>query len=127
MENMLGIGPGAVSEINGYVFKNINPIEYLDKKTKIDEASIKRRKEKNLKAMFLVKSLRYFINENTNGMLVEDYKKKFGSLPIEDFKEEINFMKKTGLIKATQKKIEITSKGILFTQWINNFLTRHYT
>ena len=54
-------------------------------------------------------------------MLVEDYVAKFGSSPYDDFKSEIDFMKGEDLIKQTPKKIEVTSKGILFTQWVDNF------
>ncbi len=126
MENLLGIGPGAVSEIEGHIFKNIRPANYLAEGAQIDEGSIKLRADRNIKAMFLVRSLRYFTKPDVNGMLVEDYVAKFGSSPYDDFKSEIDFMKGEDLIKTTPKKIEVTSKGILFTQWVDNFLTKHY-
>jgi oxygen-independent coproporphyrinogen-3 oxidase len=126
MENLLGIGPGAVSEIKGYVFKNICPTRYLNEEIKIDETSVKLRTERNLRALFLVRSLRYFIRPDINGMLVEDYQTKFGSDPYDDFNHEIDLMRNEGLIKTTPEKIEVTSRGILFTQWIDNYLTKHY-
>jgi len=126
MENLLGIGPGAVSEIGKYVFKNICPVKYLNEETTVDEKSIKSRTDRNLKALFIVRSLRYFIRPDTNGMLVKDYQNKFKSNPFTDFKAELDFMKKEDLINAAPEKIEVTSKGILFTQWMDNYLTKHY-
>ncbi|MFA6461249.1 MAG: radical SAM protein [Candidatus Woesearchaeota archaeon] len=126
LENLLGLGPGAVSEVEGHVFKNLCPGRYLVEESKIEEGSIKLRKVRNLKAMFLVRSLRYFIRPEINGMLIQDYVDKWSSNPYDDFEEEIKFMRENNLIDVSPKKIEVTSKGILLTQWMDNYLTKHY-
>lgn len=126
LENLLGIGPAANSEMQGYIFTNVPPAEYLRSGRGINAQTIKMKQKRNQKALYLLRALRYFTRPDVDGLLVGDYQGKFGTHPYDDFKGKIDFMGKAGLLIMNDGKIEVTSKGMLFTQWIDNYLTRHY-
>ena len=127
LSNLLGIGPSSVSEVSGFTFKNKNAVEYIqDSDSKLDESSIKKKTERNSKALYVIRNLRYFKSPDFDGFLVKEYSDKFGSSVFDNFGHEMEFMEQQGLVKTSKEKVELTNKGRLFTQWMDNYLTRHY-
>ncbi|MDH5546987.1 MAG: radical SAM protein [Gammaproteobacteria bacterium] len=125
-ENLLGIGPGSVSEMGEYIFKTVSPEVYANQPG-IDLDSVVKRSERTQKLEYLNRAFRHFNTPGINGMLFEDYRKRFGiDSPVDDFPEEIEFLKNNKLIAIDNSQIEITNLGMLFTQPINNYLLGHY-
>jgi len=126
LENLLGLGPSANSEIEGFAFTNLTPSKYLKFGRGIDEETIRLKTQRNQKALRLLRALRYFTDPSINGLNIESYREKFGSYPAEDFKDQLNVLRQNTLVTIDPTRIQITDKGMLFTQWIDNYLTGHY-
>jgi len=107
----LGFGVSAGSYLARRRWKNVSSLEsyfsHLNKK----ELPISFReflKEKMQKGEFLIMALRL-----TEGFDVSLYYNRFGVLPDEAFKEEINFLTKKRFLSADKTSIKLTQKGLL--------------
>ncbi len=126
-EKLLGIGPGAVSEIDPYIFRTVAPSQY-DPGTEnlIDPTSVVEKTQEVLKREFFNRSLRHFNRCDVDGLLRSDYTERFGSDIEDDLGATISLLAEEGLITASDDRIEITDLGMLFTQQINYLLLEHY-
>lgn len=134
-ESLLGIGPGAVTEIGPYIYKNISPERYyggpLNNKCnngsdKIDEDSIVYKDGEVLKREYLNRSLRHFNHPQIDGIANSEYHQRFNSDLYLDFGDTLDFLNQQGIVTYNPERLEITSFGMLFTQQINYMLLQHY-
>lgn len=126
-ENLLGIGPGAVSEIDELIWKNVAPERYRDaNRIKIDEASIVCKSQGTRKREYLNRALRHFNRPDVDGLLLDDYRKAFRSDVYDDLGDVIKLLESNNMLQAKEDRIEITDYGMLFTQQINYLLLDHY-
>jgi coproporphyrinogen III oxidase-like Fe-S oxidoreductase len=125
-ENLLAVGPGAVSEMGEFIFKTVDPIQYAIK-PRIDYQSVVKRSDRTRKLEYLNRALRHYNIPGINGALLTDYRNRFGDIsPLNEFHNEITSLKENKLILIDEDRIEITDLGMLFTQSINNYLLGHY-
>lgn len=125
-ENLLGVGPGAVSELDHFIFRNRDPGHYMAEGHGIAPNSIVERPLGTLKAEYLNRAFRHFNDPCLNGMWRESYRARFGSDVLEDFGNELGFLAEHDLVTVGDDRLEVTDLGMHFTQAINYFLLGHY-
>jgi coproporphyrinogen III oxidase-like Fe-S oxidoreductase len=125
-ENLLGIGPGAVSEIDTYIFRNVDPGTYASQGHGLDPSSIITRSSRTLRSEYVNRALRHYNYPGINGTWTSKYQERFGSSMLEDFNGELAFLQELGLISYDAEKLEVTELGMHFTQHINYYLLGHY-
>lgn len=125
-ENLLGVGPGAVSEIDRFIFRNRDPGAYMTQGHGIAPNSVVERPVATLKAEYLNRAFRHFNDPAINGMWRKDYQGRFGSDVLEDFGSELEFLSDHELVSVKDDRLEVTDLGMHFTQAINYFLLGHY-
>lgn len=109
-QNYVGFGAGAHSHFNKRRYQNENSIEGYLKALKgnmspISEASEVTIKDEISETMFLGLRL-------TEGIVMEDFIKRFGKSPLEIYPDILLRLKDEGLLYIDHKKIALTSKGI---------------
>jgi coproporphyrinogen III oxidase-like Fe-S oxidoreductase len=125
-ENLLGIGPGAVSEIGSFIFRNRNPSDYATSGFGVEPGAVIRRSDRVRRAEFVNRALRHFNDPNVNGLQLGAYQARFGTHVHDDLGPELECMRELGLIHYDDDIIEITDLGMHFTQQINYYLLGHY-
>lgn len=128
-ESLLGLGPGAVSEVGPYIFKNLAPLEYSSANLPadlIDTSSLVHKDESTLKREYFNRALRHFNDPDVDGLRLADYERRFGTALHEDFAEVVKLLQDNGIINYGTDRVEITDYGMLFTQQINYLLLEHY-
>lgn len=101
----VGFGVAAHSYLNNVRYSNVETIEeYLQEK----EAIIHEIQDlENQKKEYMLLGLR-----KIEGIKISNFKNKFGSNPIMDFKSELNKLVEEGLIEIDLDEIKLTPKGI---------------
>ena len=126
-EKLLGMGPGAVSEIDPYIFRTVSPLEYdACGDNAIDPTSVVEKSPETLRHEFFNRSLRHFNRADVNGLLYRDYLDRFGTNIDDDLGDKVSLLAEEGLITVGDDRIEITDIGMLFTQQINYLLLEHF-
>ncbi len=126
-EKLLGLGPGAVSEVDPYIFRTVSPLQYDScGENMIDLMSVVEKTPEVLKREFFNRSLRHFNRCDVNGLLRRDYTERFGRDVEDDLGETVSLLADEGLVTVGDDRIEITDLGMLFTQQINYLLLEHY-
>jgi coproporphyrinogen III oxidase-like Fe-S oxidoreductase len=125
-ENLLGVGPGAVSEIDAYIFRNRDPGAYARHGSGLADGAIVKRSGRTLRAEYLNRALRHYNAPGLNGTLTSAYKDRFGTDLVDDFDVELQTLSNLDLIRYDGEKVEVTELGMHFTQHINYLLLGHY-
>jgi coproporphyrinogen III oxidase-like Fe-S oxidoreductase len=125
-ENLLGLGPGAVSEIGEFIFRNRDPGAYATDGPGLDPEGIVSRSARTLQAEYVNRALRHYNYPGLNGTWNRKYRERFGSDLRADFNAELMCLRDLGLVGYDDEKIEITDVGMHFTQQINYYLLGHY-
>jgi oxygen-independent coproporphyrinogen-3 oxidase len=125
-QNLLGIGPGAVSEIDAYIFRNRDPEAYGRNGFGLADEAVVKRSDRIRRAEYLNRALRHYNDPGVNGMLLSRYKERFSGDVLVDFSDELRAWHSLELIQHDDEKIEITDLGMHFTQHINYLLLGHY-
>lgn len=125
-ENLLGVGPAAVSEIGELIFRNQAPASYGDSGVGPDPSSVVRKEGRTLRAEYINRALRHYNYPGLNGTWLSKYRERFASNMVDDFRFELDALRTLGLVQFDHERIEVTDLGMHFTQHINYYLLEHY-